>query len=96
MPTPFLLKDIVMSDINSFKEKLENEYSFPTLYIFKFIVPKTQVGELSALFEKHDYKTRPSKKGSYISITAQMMVESSDKIIEIYKKASTIKGIISL
>lgn len=85
-----------MSDIDSFKERLENEYSFPALYIFKFIVPKTQVDEVALLFEKHDYQTRPSKKGSYISVTAQVMVESSDKIIETYKKASTIDGIISL
>ena len=96
MPTPFLLKNIVMSDVDSFKEKLEIEYSFPALYKFKFIVPKTQVDIVAALFEKHDYQMRPSKKGSYVSLTSQMMVESSDKIIEVYKKASTIEGIISL
>lgn len=85
-----------MSDIDSFKEKLENEYSFPALYMFKFIVPKTQVDKVAILFEKHDYQTRPSKKGTYVSMTAQMMMESSDKIIEVYKRANSIEGIISL
>ena len=85
-----------MSDVDSFKEKLESEYSFPALYMFKFIVPITQLDKVAVLFEKHDYQTRPSKKGSYVSMTAQMMMESSDKIIEVYKKASLIEGIISL
>ena len=85
-----------MSDIDSFKEKLENQYSFPTLYQFKFIVPKNQIGKVILLFSKHDYTTRTSKNGNYISLTAQMMVESSDKIIELYKIASEIEGIISL
>lgn len=96
MLTPFLLKNNLMSDVDSFKEKLEIEYSFPALYTFKFIVPKTSLDKVAALFEKHDYQTRQSSKGSYVSVTAQMMVESSDKIIEVYKKASTIEGIFSL
>ncbi len=85
-----------MSDIASFREKLEKEYSFPTLYKFKFIVPEAALDEVTALFSKHDYQTRPSKNGKYISVTAKIMAESSDKIIEFYQKASTIKGIIAL
>lgn len=85
-----------MSDIESFKDKLEKEYSFPTLYKFKFIVPEKKLEQVVDIFAKHDYQTRPSKNGNYISVTAKIMAESSDKIIEVYKKASTIEGIISL
>ncbi|MFY0650897.1 MAG: DUF493 family protein [Cyclobacteriaceae bacterium] len=85
-----------MADIDSFKEKLEQQYTFPALYKFKFIVPKNSLAEVSALFSKHDYQTKPSKKGTYVSLTVSIMVESSDKIIEIYKEASSIEGIISL
>ena len=85
-----------MSDIQSFKDKLDIEYSFPTLYKFKFIVPEKKKEEIASLFSKHSIHTKPSKKGNYISVTVEIMAESSDKIIEIYKKASQIEGIISL
>ena len=85
-----------MSDIDSFKEKLEAQYTFPVLYKFKFIVPKNNVDQVIKLFAKHDVQLRPSKKGTYQSVTASVMVESSDKIIDTYKEASKVEGIISL
>ena len=85
-----------MADIDSFKEKLEAQYSFPTLYKFKFIVPSSKQQEVIELFSNHDCQTRPSKNGKYVSVTISIMAESSDKIIEIYQRASGIEGIISL
>ena len=85
-----------MSDTQSFKDKLDKEYSFPTLYKFKFIVPEKKTEEVTSLFAKHEVQTKPSKKGNYISVTVEIMAESSDKIIEIYRQASQIEGIISL
>ncbi|MEM9856367.1 MAG: DUF493 family protein [Bacteroidota bacterium] len=81
---------------DSFKEKLDNEYSWPALYTFKFIVPETKIKELKILFEGHEMIEKASSKGNYISLTSKVMAPSSDYIIEIYVKASKIDGIISL
>ena len=39
---------------------------------------------------------RTSKKGNYVSVTAKEMMMSADKVIERYKDAAKIEGIISL
>jgi len=80
----------------AFKEKLEAMYSFPTLYMFKFIVPNARVGEIESLFPKNETKNKSSSGGKYVSVTIKMMAASSDQIIDIYTKASKIDGIISL
>lgn len=82
--------------IDSFREQLENEYEWPSLYTFKFIVPQDKIGEVRKLFEKHDISERKSSKGSYISLTSRIMAESSEQIIEIYVAANEIEGIIAL
>lgn len=80
----------------SFREKLENEYNWPSLYTFKFIVPVDKKSELLALFSNHEVSEKQSSKGNYISITSKVMSASSDVIIEFYVKASQIKGVIAL
>lgn len=82
--------------MDSFKEKLEAEYQFPTLYMFKFIVPKDNLREVESLFPKAETTVKPSKKGNYVSLTAKIMAGSSDQIIEIYTKANKINGILAL
>lgn len=80
----------------SFQEKLDQHYAWPSLYVFKFIVPKEKAIELKKLFPLHTAKERDSKKGSYASITIEMMMPSSEAVIEVYKKISVIEGIVSL
>lgn len=82
--------------IQSFKEKLEQEYSWPTIYTFKFIVPRDKKAEVIKLFQNHEILEKKSSKGNYISITIKTMAISSDFIIDYYIKASTIEGVISL
>ena len=79
-----------------FKEKLETTYSFPTLYMFKFIVPNAKVGEIESLFPKNEMGMKASSNGKYVSVTIKMMASSSDQIIDIYTRAGKIEGIISL
>jgi putative lipoic acid-binding regulatory protein len=43
-----------------------------------------------------DIKTKSSKTGKYISLSIVLKIESANKVIEYYKKAEKIKGIISL
>lgn len=84
------------STINSFKEKLDSTYDWPALYTFKFIVPKGQEGEVKDLFANHDVTEKQSSKGNYISITAKIMAESSEKVVAYYVEANKIEGIIAL
>lgn len=82
--------------IDSFKEKLDVEYDWPALYIFKFIVPKDKTQLVKDIFVNHETSEKASSKGNYISITAKVMADSSDTIIDYYVKASTIEGVIAL
>jgi len=80
----------------SLREKLDQHYSWPSLYTFKFIVPKGKEEEVKKLFPKHEPTERQSKNGNYTSITINMMMPSSDAVIEVYQKVSSIEGIIAL
>ncbi|WP_323755461.1 DUF493 family protein [Roseivirga sp.] len=80
----------------NFKEKLESTLNFPALYMFKFIVEDEKQDEVKKLFPGHDVKTKASSKGKYVSITAQLMMPSSDAIIDTYLEAAKIEGIIAL
>ncbi|MDL5045964.1 DUF493 family protein [Oscillatoria amoena NRMC-F 0135] len=82
--------------INSFRLKLDQHYRWPAIYMFKFIVPSHKADEVTALFPMHANTQKESKQGKYTSITIQMMMPSSDAVIEVYKKASVIEGLIAL
>lgn len=84
------------SKFDSFREKLENEYEWPSLYTFKFIVPRDQEEAVMELFPKVEVSTKESSGGKYISLTARLMANSSDTIISVYKKAQHIEGLIAL
>ena len=80
----------------SFGEKLDQHYAWPSLYIFKFIVPKGKEEELKKLFPLHTSSEKQSKNGNYSSITIQMMMPSSKAVIAIYQQAAAIEGLIAL
>jgi len=80
----------------SFREKLEGVHVYPTLYMFKFIVLRDKIEEVLTLFPKNEVVQKPSSNGKYISCTIQVLVASSDHVIDIYKQAKDIEGIISL
>ena len=82
--------------MDTFKQKLDQHYAWPALYVFKFIVPKAKVQEVRNLFPLHDITERPSKNGNYTGLTIQVMVSSSDFIITIYQQAAQIEGLIAL
>lgn len=82
--------------IDSFKAKLDQHYSWPSVYTFKFIVPHGRETEVKRLFPMHESKEKSSSKGNYTSITINMMMPSSDAVIEVYQKASSVEGLIAL
>jgi hypothetical protein len=80
----------------NFQEKLERHYAWPSLYTFKFIVPKEKAEDLKNLFPNHTTSHKLSKNGKYISITINMMMPSSEAVVDVYRTASAIEGIIAL
>jgi hypothetical protein len=82
--------------IDSFREKLDQHYTWPSLYVFKFIVPTGKEDEVKQLFPFHTTTERLSRQGNYKSLTAQLVMPSGDSVIEIYLQASKIDGIVAL
>ena len=82
--------------LKAFSEKLDKFYAWPALYTFKFIVKSGKEEELRNLFPKHTDTTRSSEKGNYTSVTFQMMMPSAEAVIDVYRKAAVIEGIIAL
>ncbi len=90
-----------MSDSDSYEKlrmQLEN-MNWPEIYFFKFIVPNDSelVAKVTALFDEGaDLRLQQSKNGRYISIGAKEMMISPESVIQRYKEASNIKGLIAL
>ena len=84
-------------DDTKFKELLNQEYSWPARYTFKFIVPAGEEKAIEAIFKKDvEIKKKPSSGGKYTSLTIYASMASADEIVMLYKAVSTISGIISL
>lgn len=80
----------------SFRQLLDSEYDWPSRYLFKFIVPRAGLPQVEQLLTDLKLTIRASKKGNYLSVTAHIHADSADTIIDIYKSAGTIPGVISL
>ena len=83
-------------DHAKFREVLNTEYTWPTEYMFKFIVPKNSLPKVEALFPNESIQLKDSRKGNYTSATITITADSADLIIAIYEKASKIDGLIAL
>lgn len=79
-----------------FREKLDQHYHWPALYMFKFIVPKGKEEDIKNMFPLHLSTEKASRNGNYISVTIQMMMPSSNAVIDVYQSASQIEGLIAL
>ena len=84
------------SALLNLQAKLEEFYTFPCCYVFKFIAPMARVDELAGLLEGKPFTTRYSKNARYVSFTAEWEVASSEEVISYYRRAGNIKGVISL
>ena len=84
------------SSYRAFKEKLDLEHQWPSVYMFKFIVPKNLKNVIPEMFPDENISTRESKEGNYISYTIEIMMKSSDEVISIYEEVHKIEGIIAL
>ncbi len=82
--------------IDSFREKLDQHYTWPSLYVFKFIVPTGKEDEVKQLFPLHAAAEKISKQGNYKSVTVEMMMLSGEAVLDVYIQASKIEGIVAL
>ncbi len=82
------------------KVQLEEGFEWPTVYMFKFIIPANneKLAKVQNLFNSKEstVEVRESSKGNYLSITAKEMMMSPDGIIERYLEAEAIGGVIAL
>lgn len=80
--------------------ELENSTTWPSVYLFKFIVPSDdrKILEVEQAFDGLGavIKTTASSKGTFTSVSVNVPMESPDHVIVKYKQVSTIEGIISL
>ena len=83
-------------DTKQFKKKLEANHDFPCSYMFKFIVPIRKKEALLNLLPKVDTKIKRSTSNKFISITLNMEIESSDKVIDIYNQVYQVEGLIAM
>ena len=81
------------------RKKLNETQTYPTVYMFKFIMDaeNRKIALVENLFgENAEIHIKESDKGKYISITIKEVMMSTDEIINIYVKASDIKGVMVL
>lgn len=83
-----------------FKERLEQTHSFPSDYIFKYIVPAEQskIAKLHSIFSSANpsFSSRDSKNGKYTSFTIKVSVNDADDVVIYYRQAASIDGIVML
>jgi len=82
------------------KLKLEETTTFPTKYMFKFIIPN-DIEKITAIENMFNHigaviNTKESKNGKYKSITVLVTMNSVDDVINKYEEVDTIEGVISL
>jgi putative lipoic acid-binding regulatory protein len=82
------------------KESLDDTTTFPTKYMYKFIIPTSndKFKMIETIFDNMGavIDSKPSKTGKYTSLTILVKMESADKIIIKYQEVSRIEGVISL
>lgn len=81
-----------------FKDLLDQNYAWPTLYKFQFIVLTQNIGIFIEEVKAHglDLEFRASKNDKYTSIRFSLMADSSEMVMDLYRRAARVPGIISL
>jgi len=82
------------------KEELRTTSSWPTIYLYKFIVP-TDTSKILAVEEAFNnmgavINTVQSKTGKFTSVSVNVSMQSPEHVVTKYLEVSTIEGIISI
>jgi putative lipoic acid-binding regulatory protein len=82
------------------KGQLEDTTSWPSDYLYKFIVPtdEKKIKQIQDIFNNTGavIESKQSKKGTYTSISITVNLPNADAVIEKYKEVGIVEGVISL
>lgn len=82
------------------KAQLEDNFSWPSTYLYKFIVPSdpAKVAAIKDIFAdtSANLQTKESSKGTFTSVSVKVRMKSPDAVIEKYLEVSKVEGVISL
>lgn len=80
-------------------EKLKQQ-GWPAVYFFKFILPSEneKIAQINELFDEKtaEITMHPSRNGKYTSVSIKELMSNAEAVVEVYKKANEIDGIIIL
>ncbi len=83
-----------------FSEHLAESQAWPGIYMFKFVVKSDSphLKTLKALFDtsKADFSEKSSSKKTFTSLTIKIRMDSPAQVISIYKKSSSLEGVMTL
>ncbi len=83
-------------DLTKLQALLDDQYTWPSKYKFKFVGNEGHREDLAKAVGHKATNERPSKSGKYISFTFDIRLNSSQEVISIYQEVAKISGIIAL
>ncbi len=84
---------------NQLREQLIESTQWPSLYMFKFILPNKdeKLEAVKAIFPKGtQFAFKTSKDMRFISITVKIKMKDADAVIAIYEQTKHIEGLLAL
>ncbi|NJB35441.1 MULTISPECIES: DUF493 family protein [Flavobacteriaceae] len=85
---------------NRLREQLWDNTSWPSKYLYKFIVPSNSDGvtQINTIFDNMGavIGSKTSSKGTYTSLSITVQMKDPDAVIAKYKEVEGVKGVISL
>lgn len=80
----------------NFKNKLDEVHTWPSTYLFKFVVPQAKKGELLSMMPSGMVQERSSSNEKYVSISLTANMENADDVVAVYKQVAQIEGVLTL
>lgn len=84
---------------NKLRELLEQENNWPTIYMFKFIIPADnhKIALIESKFsDEAIISHKASSSGKYFSITVKEVMLNADSIISKYREMEGIEGLMAI
>ncbi|SFC19949.1 hypothetical protein SAMN04487891_10783 [Flagellimonas taeanensis] len=82
------------------KEQLLENTSWPSNYLYKFIVPtdEERIAQIQDIFDNTGavIESKKSKNGNYTSLSITVNLKDPDEVIKKYKEVAVVEGVISL
>jgi putative lipoic acid-binding regulatory protein len=83
-----------------FRDQLIISQNWPGTYLFKFVVKSESphLDNLKLLFDSYhpQFSDKQSSKKTFTSLSIRVRMDSADQVIQIYKQASQLDGVMAL